>query len=154
MFGNSIKVVCQNKKAYHNYFIEETYEAGIVLKGSEVKSLVSGMANLKDSFARLKDAELFLVNMHISPYPQADKFTEIVPDRTRKLLLHKREIRKLIGKIHEKGLTLIPTKVYFRNGKAKIELALARGKKLYDKRESIKKKTVEREMAKAVKSKM
>ena len=150
-FSNGVKVVCQNKKAYYDYFVEETYEAGIVLKGSEVKSLVLGMANLKDSFARIKDGEIFLMNMHISPYAQADKFTEPPPERTRKLLLHKREIRKLIGKTHEKGLTLIPTKVYFRNGKAKVELALAKGKKLFDKREVLKKKTVEREMAKAVK---
>lgn len=153
MPGN-IKVVCQNKKAYYDYFIDETFEAGIVLKGSEVKSLLIGRANLKDSFARIKDEEIFLMNLHISPYAQADKFTQPDPERTRKLLLHKREINKLIGKTHEKGLTLIPTKIYFKNGKAKVEIALAKGKKLFDKRESIKKKTVEREMEKAVKSKM
>lgn len=150
MSGN-IKVVCQNKKAYYDYFIDETFEAGLVLKGSEVKSLLIGRANLKDSFARIKDEEIFLMNLHISPYAQADKFTQPDPERTRKLLLHKREINKLIGKTHEKGLTLIPTKIYFKNGKAKVEIALAKGKKLYDKRESIKKKTVEREMEKAVK---
>lgn len=145
------KVVCQNKKAYHDYFIEESVEAGIVLVGTEVKSLRLGQANLKDSYATVRGSELFLVNTHISPYKQADKFSQPEPDRTRKLLLHKEEINKLIGKTKEKGYTLIPTKIYFKNGKAKVEIALAKGKKLYDKRETIKKKTVEREMEKAVK---
>jgi len=145
------KVVCQNKKAYHDYFIEESVEAGIVLVGTEVKSLRLGKANLKDSYATVRGSELFLVNTHISPYKQADKFSQPEPDRTRKLLLHKEEINKLIGKTKEKGYTLIPTKIYFKNGKAKVEIALAKGKKLFDKREAIKKKTVEREMEKAVK---
>ena len=145
------KVVCQNKKAYHDYFIEESVEAGIVLVGTEVKSLRLGQANLKDSYATVRGSELFLVNTHISPYKQADKFSQPEPDRTRKLLLHKEEINKLIGKTKEKGYTLIPTKIYFNNGKAKVEIALAKGKKLFDKREAIKKKTVEREMEKAVK---
>ena len=149
--AGDIKVVCQNKKAYHDYFIDETIEAGIVLVGTEVKSLRLGMANLKDSYARVKDSELFLVNTHISPYKQADRFTQPEPDRTRKLLLHKQEISKLIGKTKEKGYTLVPTKIYFKNGRAKVEIALAKGKKLFDKREAIKKKTVEREMEKAVK---
>ncbi len=149
--AGDIKVVCQNKKAYHDYFIDETMEAGIVLVGTEVKSLRLGMANLKDSYARVKDSELFLVNTHISPYKQADRFTQPEPDRTRKLLLHKQEISKLIGKTKEKGYTLVPTKIYFKNGRAKVEIALAKGKKLFDKREAIKKKTVEREMEKAVK---
>jgi SsrA-binding protein len=145
------KVVCQNKKAYHDYFIEESVEAGIMLVGTEVKSLRLGQANLKDSYATVRGSELFLVNTHISPYKQADKFSQPEPDRTRKLLLHKEEINKLIGKTKQKGYTLIPTKIYFKNGKAKVEIALAKGKKLYDKRETIKKKTVEREMEKAVK---
>ena len=145
------KVVCQNKKAYHDYFIEESVEAGIVLVGTEVKSLRLGQANLKDSYAMVKGEEVFLVNTHISPYKQADRFTQPEPDRTRKLLLHREEINKLIGKTKEKGYTLIPTKIYFKNGKAKVEIALAKGKKLFDKREAIKKKTVEREMEKAVK---
>jgi len=149
--AGDIKVVCQNKKAYHDYFIDETMEAGIVLVGTEVKSLRLGMANLKDSYARVKDSELFLVNTHISPYKQADRFTQPEPDRTRKLLLHKQEISKLIGKTKEKGYTLVPTKIYFKNGRAKVEIALAKGKKLFDKREAIKKKTVEREMERAVK---
>jgi len=149
--AGDIKVVCQNRKAYHDYFIDETIEAGIVLVGTEVKSLRLGMANLKDSYARVKDSELFLVNTHISPYKQADRFTQPEPDRTRKLLLHQQEISKLIGKTKEKGYTLVPTKIYFKNGRAKVEIALAKGKKLFDKREAIKKKTVEREMEKAVK---
>ncbi|MEK6539653.1 MAG: SsrA-binding protein SmpB [Deltaproteobacteria bacterium] len=151
MMAGDIKVVCQNKKAYHDYFIDETIEAGIVLVGTEVKSLRLGMANLKDSYARVKEGELFLVNTHISPYKQADRFTQPEPDRTRKLLLHKQEISKLIGKTKEKGYTLVPTKIYFKNGRAKVEIALAKGKKLFDKREAIKKKTVEREMERAVK---
>jgi len=147
-----IKIVCQNKKAYHDYFIDETFEAGIVLVGTEVKSLRLGMANLKDSYAIIRNGgELFLTNAHISPYKQADRFTMPEPDRTRKLLLHREEINKLIGKTKEKGYTLIPTKIYFKNGKAKVEIALAKGKKHFDKRETIKKKTVEREMEKAVK---
>ena len=149
--AGDIKVVCQNKKAYHDYFIDETIEAGIVLVGTEVKSLRLGMANLKDSYARVKGSELFLVNTHISPYKQADRFTQPEPDRTRKLLLHQQEISKLIGKTKEKGYTLVPTKIYFKNGRAKVEIALAKGKKLFDKREAIKKKTVEREMERAVK---
>ena len=146
-----IKIVCQNKKAYHDYFIDETFEAGIVLVGTEVKSLRLGMANLKDSYAMVRNGELFLTNTHISPYKQADRFTRPEPDRTRKLLLHREEINKLIGKTKEKGYTLIPTKIYFKNGKTKVEIALAKGKKLFDKRETIKEKTVEREMEKAVK---
>lgn len=150
--SDDIKIVCQNKKAYHDYFIDETFEAGIVLVGTEVKSLRLSMANLKDSYAIIRNGgELFLTNAHISPYKQADRFTMPEPDRTRKLLLHREEINKLIGKIKEKGYTLIPTKIYFKNGKAKVEIALAKGKKHFDKRETIKKKTVEREMEKAVK---
>jgi SsrA-binding protein len=145
------KTVCQNKKAFHDYFIEETFEAGLVLVGTEVKSLRLGRAHLKESYARIKGEEVFLVHTHISPYAQADSFTRPDPTRTRKLLLHKKEIKKLIGKTREKGYTLIPTKIYFKNGKAKVAIGLARGKKLYDKREAIKKKTVEREMEKAVK---
>jgi SsrA-binding protein len=147
----SIKIVCQNKKAFHDYFIEEKFEAGIVLVGTEVKSLRQGRANLKDSYARIMGGELYLLNTHISPYPQADRFTRPDPERTRKLLVHKQELRKLFGKTKEKGYTLIPTKIYFKNGKAKVEIGFAKGKKLYDKREAIKKKTMEREMAKALK---
>lgn len=125
----------------------------MVLTGTEVKSLRLGRANLKDSYARIKDEEVFLVNTHISPYTQADGFAEQEPDRTRKLLLHKKEIARLMGKVREKGYTLIPTKIYFKGGKAKVELGLAKGKTFYDKRETIKKKDVQREIARAVRTK-
>ncbi len=146
-----IKVICQNKKAFHDYHIEETFEAGIMLSGHEVKSLRLGMANLKDSYARILKEEAFLLNVHISPYALSDGFTHSEPDRTRKLLLHKKEIVRLIGKVREKGYTIIPTRLYFKGGRAKVELGLAKGKTFYDKREAIKKKDVQREMAKAVK---
>lgn len=144
-------IVCQNRKAYHDYFIEETFEAGIILTGTEVKSLRAGKANLKDSYARVKDSEVFLVNTHISPYTRADTFKQVDPERTRKLLLHKKEIIRLIGKTREKGYTLVPTKIYFKGGKAKVEIGLAKGKAFYDKRETIKKKDVQREMQKTLK---
>jgi SsrA-binding protein len=139
------KLICQNKKAFHNYFIEETYQAGISLLGSEVKSLREGKVNLGDSHGDIKRSEVFLVDAHISPYPQANRLNHD-PLRTRKLLLHKREIKRLIGKVEQRGYTLIPVKLYFVNGKVKVDLALAKGKKLYDKRETLKKKTMEREM--------
>lgn len=148
----SEKLICSNPKAFHDYFIEERYEAGIVLAGSEVKSLRLGKANLKDSHAIIKDEEAFLLNLHITPYQKIDRFTP-EPDRTRKLLLHKAEIEKLFGKMKEKGYSLIPLRLYFKDDKVKVELGLARGKKLYDKRESIKKKEVSREMAKVMKEK-
>lgn len=146
----AIELVSQNRKAYHDYFIEETIEAGIMLTGAEVKSLRAGKANLKDSYARIKDSEIFLVNTHISQYTKADGFTHPDPERTRKLLLHKREITRLLGKTREKGYTLIPTKLYFKDGKAKVELGLAKGKTFYDKREDIKKRDVKREIDKAM----
>ena len=139
------KLICQNKKAFHNYFIEETYQAGISLLGSEVKSLREGKVNLGDSHGDIKRSEVFLVDAHINPYPQANRLNHD-PLRTRKLLLHKREIKRLIGKVEQRGYTLIPLKLYFVNGKVKVDLALAKGKKLYDKRETLKKKTMEREM--------
>lgn len=144
-------IVCQNRKAYHDYFIEETFEAGIVLTGTEVKSLRAGKAHLKDSYARVQDSEVFLVKTHISPYSRADTFKEIDPERTRKLLLHKKEILRLIGKTRTKGYTLVPTKIYFKDGKAKVEIGLAKGKAFYDKRETLKKKDVQREMQKTMK---
>ena len=139
------KLICQNKKAFHNYSVEETYEAGISLLGSEVKSLREGRANLGDSYGTIKRGELFLVDAHISPYGYANRLNHD-PLRTRKLLLHKREIRRLIGKVQEKGFTLIPLRLYFSNGKVKVALGLAKGKKLFDKRETLKKRTMEREM--------
>lgn len=146
----SIKIVTDNRKARHDYFIEETYEAGIVLQGTEVKSLRLGRANLKDSFARIEDGEVWLYNMHISPYEQGNRFNH-EPTRPRKLLLHKREIMRLLGRVEREGYTLIPLQVYFSPyGKAKVELALAKGKKLYDKREAIARRDAERRIAKAL----
>jgi SsrA-binding protein len=139
------KLICQNKKAFHNYFIEETYQAGISLLGSEVKSLREGKVNLGDSYGDIKRSEIFLVDAHISPYPQANRLNHN-PLRTRKLLLHKKEIKRLIGKVEQRGFTLIPVKLYFVDGKVKVDLALAKGKKLFDKRETLRKKTMEREM--------
>jgi SsrA-binding protein len=139
------KLICQNKKAWHNYFIEDKYEAGIALLGTEVKSLRDGKANLGDSYAKIQRGEVFLVDAHISAYRFGNRFNHD-PLRQRKLLLHRREIRRLIGKVQEKGLTLIPLRLYFSDGKAKVELGLAKGKKLFDKRETLKRKTMEREM--------
>ncbi len=139
------RIAISNRKARHDYEIIDVYEAGIVLKGPEVKSLRMGRANLQDSYADLKQGEVWLHNMHISPFEQANRFNHD-PVRTRKLLLNKSEIRKLIGKTTEKGLTLIPLKIYFKNGKAKVELALAKGKKEYDRREDIKKREMDREL--------
>lgn len=134
-----------NRKARHDYEILETYEAGIVLKGSEVKSIRMGSANLKDSYAEVKDGEVYINNFHISPYKFSSKHTNHDPYRKKKLLLHKYQIRKLIGKVKEKGLTLVPLRVYSKNGRIKVELALARGKKLYDKRKDIKERDLARE---------
>ena len=142
------KVIAQNRKATHDYFIEETYEAGMVLKGTEIKSIRAGRVNLKDSFARVEDGEVFLYGLHISPYEQGNRFNHD-PERTRKLLLHKEEIRKLIGATKEKGYALIPLKIYIRNGFAKVELALAKGKKLYDKRQTMAKRDAQREIERA-----
>ncbi|MCD6133526.1 MAG: SsrA-binding protein SmpB [Deltaproteobacteria bacterium] len=139
-----------NRRAYHDYEILETFEAGIVLRGAEVKSLREGMANLKGSYAEIREEEVWLLNFHISPYPQAGVFNPD-PDRDKKLLLHKQQIRKLTGKVKERGLTLIPLKVYFKNGKAKVEIALAKGRKLYDKRRVLKEKELRREKERALK---
>ncbi|MFH1148114.1 MAG: SsrA-binding protein SmpB [Pseudomonadota bacterium] len=139
------KVICQNKKAQYEYFISERYEGGIVLTGSEVKSLRQSKASLTDAYARIIDNEIVLYNMHISPYPYSHHET-LDPKRRRKVLMHRQEIKRLAGKVKEKGYSLIPTKVYFKDSWAKVELALAKGKKLYDKRESLKKKDEEREI--------
>ena len=145
------RVVCVNRQARHNYFIDEVYEAGLVLVGSEVKSLRDGKANLSDSYAQIRKGEAFLINSHISPYPGANQFNH-EPTRTRKLLLHTREIERLTGKTKERGLTLIPLKVYFKHGRAKVEIGLARGKKLYDKRETLRRKIAQREVERSLKS--
>ncbi len=142
---SGIKTVCRNKKAGYNYHLSDFMEAGIVLLGAEVKSLREGRASLVDSYARVKQGEVFLHNLHISPYPFAHG-VELDPMRTRKLLLNKREIKRLIGKTVEKGYSLIPTKIYFKGGRAKVEIALAKGKKKYDKRRVLKEKELKREM--------
>lgn len=147
------KVITKNRKAYYDYFIEETYEAGIVLKGTEIKSIRAGKVNLKDSFAKIKDGEVFLMNMHVSPYEQGNRFNHD-PTRTRKLLLHRKEINKLIGKTKEAGYALIPLKLYLKNGYCKVELALAKGKKKYDKREELKKKAAQREIERAFRERL
>lgn len=144
----SDKNFAQNRKARHDYHVEETYEAGIVLQGTEVKSIRAGKVNLKDSFARVDKNELFLYNMHISPYEQGN-ISNHDPVRTRKLLMHKMEIKRLIGLIKEKGYTLVPLKLYLGNGKIKVELGLAKGKKLYDKRKTLQEKTAKREIERA-----
>ena len=144
------KLICNNKKAYHDYFIEEKFEAGMVLRGTEVKSLRGGKANLNDSFALIRNGEAFLHNLHISPYDFGNRENHD-PDRMRKLLLHKKEIGKLFGKIREQGYSFIPLRIYFKNGMVKVELGLAKGKKLYDKREDLKEKNHKRDMAQALK---
>jgi len=131
------KSICQNKMARLNYFIDETYEAGVVLQGTEVKALRDGRANIKDSYANIREGELFLYDLHISPYSHGNRENHN-PLRVRKLLLHKREIKRLYGKSQERGLSLIPLRMYFRNGKIKVEIGVGRGKKLYDKREDMK----------------
>jgi SsrA-binding protein len=143
-----IKLIAQNKKAYHDYFIEETLEAGIALTGTEVKSIRAGRANLRESYASVQDGELFLVGAHISPYEQGNIHNHD-PLRTRKLLVHARELRRLHGKVKVAGYTLVPTKMYFKDGRAKVEIGLAKGKALYDKRQSLATKEAERDMARA-----
>lgn len=144
------KLICNNKKAYHEFFIEEKFEAGMVLTGTEVKSLRMGRVNLHDAFAQVRSGEAFLNNLHISPYEFGNRENHD-PDRMRKLLLHKKEIEKLFSKIREQGYTLIPLRLYFKDGLVKAELGLAKGKKLYDKREDLKEKDHKRDMAQALK---
>jgi len=152
MAEQSIKVVTENRKAWHDYFIEETYEAGIALTGTEVKSLRAGKSNLKDSYAQVENGEMFLFNMHISPYEQGNRFN-VDPVRKRKLLLHKNEISRLFGKVKQQGLALVPLKVYFKRGRIKIELALAKGKKQYDKRDALAAKDAQREVERSMRGK-
>lgn len=144
------KVISRNRKALHDYHIDESYEAGIVLTGTEVKSVRNARVNLKDSYARVDNGELFLYNMHISPYEQGNRYNHD-PLRMRKLLMHRAEINRLFGKVREKGYALVPLKIYFKGGRAKIELALARGKRVYDKRQDLKERESRREMERAVK---
>ena len=146
----SIKIIAANKKAYHDYTILETYEAGISLVGTEVKSLREGKANLKDSYVLVKEGQAFLLNCHISPYSHGN-INNHEPLRTRKLLLHKKEIEKLWGRIREAGLTVVPLKLYFSKGKAKLEIGLAKGKRQYEKREATKKKEADRDIQRHLK---
>jgi SsrA-binding protein len=143
------KVIARNKRARHDYHIMDTWEAGLVLTGSEVKSLRDGKANISDAYGIVKDGEVFLLNLHISPYEKATHFGH-EPARTRKLLLHRKEIRRMIGSVEREGLTLVPLELYFRRGVAKVVLALGKGKKLHDKRDDARRRDDEREMARAV----
>ena len=146
-----MKVVTQNKKAFHDYFILDTYEAGIELKGTEIKSVRLGHVNLKDAFIRFKNDEAFIENMHIAPYEQGNIFNH-EPLRNRKLLLHKKQIKKLQREVKENGLTVVPTKLYFNTSQLKVEIALARRKKLFDKRQDLKAKDAKRDMERALKN--
>lgn len=150
MAKEAMKLVANNKKAYHDFFIEEKYEAGLVLHGTEVKSLRMGKCSIKEAFIRIENGEVYIYGMHISPYEKGNIFNKD-PLRVRKLLLHRQEIRKLIGNSSEKGYTIVPLQVYFRDGRAKIEIGLAKGKKLYDKRQDIAKKDQKREAEKELK---
>ena len=150
MGKTSIKLSANNKKAYHDFFIEDTFEAGISLHGTEVKSLRMGKCSIKEAFVRIENGEVFVYGMHISPYEKGNIFNKD-PLRVKKLLMHRYEINKLMGKIKEKGLTLVPLKVYFKGSLVKVEIGLARGKKLYDKREDIAKKDQRREAEKEFK---
>lgn len=148
--AGAVKTVVKNRKARHEYHILETWEAGLVLQGTEVKALRDGRANLQDAFARVEGGELWLYNVHISPYEPGNRFNHD-PLRRRKLLLHRQEIRKLVGKVEQEGLTLVPLEIYFRRGIAKITLALVRGKKLHDKRDDLRRRSAEREMERGYK---
>lgn len=146
-----IKIIAENRKAFHDYFIDERFECGVALSGTEVKSLRAGKVNLKDSYCQVKDGEIFLIGVHISPYENGNRFN-LDPDRNRKLLMHKREIIRLYSKTREDGLTLVPTKCYFKDSKVKFEIGLARGKKDYDKRDTEAIKQAKRDIERAVKN--
>lgn len=150
---DEMKVIAENRKARHDYHIDEVLEAGLVLQGTEVKSIRGRRVNLKDSFARVENNEVFLLNMHISPYEQGNRANHD-PLRTRKLLLNRSEIRRLIGLSREKGMTLVPLRLYFKRGRVKVELAVARGKKLYDKRHDLAERTANREIERAFRERM
>ncbi len=146
------RLIAQNKKAYHDYFVDETYEAGVVLSGTEIKSIRAGGTNLKDAYCQLKDGELWVVGMHISPYEHGSFFNRD-PRRDRKLLMHKKEILKLSGRVEQKGFTLIPLSLYFAGQRVKVEVGVCRGKKMYDKRDSIAKAESDREIERRMKDK-
>ena len=145
--------IAENRKAFHDYLIVDTYEAGVALLGTEVKSIREGNVNLRDSFARVEAGEVWIYNVHISPYSHRG-YSDHEPTRRRKLLLHRQEIRKLIGKTVEKGMTLVPTRMYFKNGKIKVQIALARGKQDHDKRETLRRREIDRETRAAVKERV
>lgn len=148
--GDGEKVVATNRKAYHDYFLEDTYEAGIVLTGTEIKSVRAGRVNLRDGFVQIRQGEAWLVNVHISPYDFGNRENH-EPRRERKLLLHRQEIRKLQSKVSERGWTIVPLKMYLKDGRAKVEIALVRGKRLYDKKDAIAERDADRELRRAVK---
>lgn len=148
--ADEFKVLATNRKAYHDYFVEEAYEAGIALTGTEIKSVRAGAVNLRDAYATVREGELLLHNVHISPYEQGNRFN-VDPYRTRKLLMHRKEINRLMGRVKEKGLTIVPLKMYLKKNRAKVEIALVKGKREYDKRESISKRDADREIARAIK---
>ena len=144
-----IKIIANNKKAYHEYFVDEVFEAGLALQGTEVKSIRMGQVSIKEAYCRIRNGEVFVDNMNISPYEQGNRENH-EPLRSRKLLLNRYEIDKLIKKVDEKGLTLVPTKIYFKDSRAKLEIGVCRGKKLYDKRETLKRKQADREASRAM----
>lgn len=151
--AENVKVVATNRKAYHDYEVEETHEAGVVLTGTEIKSVRAGSVNLRDSYAQVRNGEMWLMNVHIAPYEPASR-QNADPYRDRKLLMHRGEIMRLMGKVQEKGLTLVPLRMYLKQNHAKIEVGLVRGKKLYDKRQAIAKRESAREMERAVKERV
>ncbi len=148
--GEEVKQVATNRKAYHDYFLEDTYEAGIVLTGTEIKSVRAARVNLRDGFVQLRNGEAWLVNVHISPYDFGNRENH-EPRRERKLLLHRQEIRKLQGKVAERGWTIVPLRMYLKNGRAKVEIALVRGKRLYDKKDAIAERDANRDLRRAIK---
>ncbi len=149
----NVKVIATNRKAYHDYHVEETHEAGVVLTGTEIKSVRAGSVNLRDSYAQVRNGEMWLMNVHIAPYEPASK-QNADPYRDRKLLMHRNEIMRLMGRVQEKGLTLVPLRLYLKQNRAKVELGLVRGKKLYDKRATIAKRESAREIERAIKDKV
>jgi SsrA-binding protein len=148
--GDAVKVLATNRKAYHDYHIEETYEAGVALTGTEIKSVRAGSVNLRDSYAQVRSGEMWLMNMHVAPYEPASR-QNVDPYRDRRLLLHHKEIMRLAGRVQEKGFTLVPLRMYLKKNRAKVEIGLARGKRMYDKREAIAKRETDREIRRAVK---
>ena len=150
--SNGHQNVAENRKARHDYFIEESYEAGIVLTGSEIKAIRAGRLNLRGGYARVENGEIWLHDVHISPYDQSGKYYNHEPTRPRKLLLHRREISRILGQVERQGFTLVPLRIYFKGRRAKVDLGLARGKKLYDKREDIAKRESKRDIERAMKA--